>query len=74
MQILIGSIDDDIAGTRLSDKYDLPWFDVPQFVFGNIQGLLDDQIPEARRAKALELLQRYVEDDGHAAATMQFDD
>jgi uncharacterized protein (DUF885 family) len=60
LQILIGSIDDDITGTRLGDKYDLPWFDVPQFVFGNVQGLLDKQIPAARRAKSLELLQRYA--------------
>lgn len=60
LQILISSIEDDIVGTRLSEKYNLPWFDVPQFVFGNIQSLLDKQIPEARRGKALELLQRYT--------------
>jgi uncharacterized protein (DUF885 family) len=60
LQILIGSIDDDIIGTRLGSKYDLPWIDVPQLVFGNLQGLLDKQIPAARRAKSLELLQRYA--------------
>ena len=60
LQILIGSIDDDITGTQLSAKYDLPWIDVPQMVFGNLQGLLDKQIPAARQAKALQLLQRYV--------------
>jgi uncharacterized protein (DUF885 family) len=60
IEILIGSVEDDITGTRLNQKYQLPWLDVPQFVFGNVQGLLDDQIPEARRGKALELLQRYT--------------
>jgi len=60
LQILIGSIDDDITGTRLGNKYDLPWIDVAQLVFGNMQGLLDKQIPAARRVKALELLQRYA--------------
>jgi hypothetical protein len=60
LQILIGSIDDDLEGIRLGDKYNLAWIDVPQMVFGNIQSLLDDQIPEKRRAKALELLQRYT--------------
>src|SRR6476659_1100716 len=60
IEILIGSVEDDVTGTRLNQKYQLPWLDVPQFVFGNIQSLLDDQIPEARRGKALELLQRYT--------------
>ena len=38
--------------------------------------LLDGGLPpiEAYLPAAEELLQRYVEDDGHAAATMQFDD
>ena len=60
LQILIKSVEEDIEGTRLGEKYNLPWIDVPQFVFGSLQGLLDDQIPEKRRGKALELLQRYV--------------
>jgi hypothetical protein len=60
LQILINSIDEDLEGIRLQEKYQLPWIDVPQLVYGNIQGLLDDQIPEARRGKALELLQRYT--------------
>jgi len=38
----------------------LPWVDVPQLVFGSMQSLLQEQRPAARRAKALELLQRYV--------------
>ncbi|MEO8159953.1 MAG: DUF885 family protein, partial [Arenimonas sp.] len=60
IQILVGSVEDDIEGTRLGDKYRLPWMDVPQMVFGNVQGLLDAQLPAARQAKALELLQRYT--------------
>jgi hypothetical protein len=60
LEILLKSIDDDIAGIRLQEKYDLPWVDVPRMVFGNLQGLLQAQIPEARRAKALERLSRYV--------------
>jgi uncharacterized protein (DUF885 family) len=60
LQILLNSIDDDLEGIRLQEKYQLPWIDVPQLVYGNIQSLLDDQIPAARRGKALELLQRYT--------------
>ena len=60
LQILIDSIDDEITGTRLGEKYNLPWFDVPQMMFGSLQDLLQPQLPAARRAKSLELLQRYV--------------
>jgi hypothetical protein len=60
LQILIDSVDDDITGNTLSEKHELPWIDVPQLVFGGEQGLLQEQLPPARRAKALERLQRYV--------------
>jgi hypothetical protein len=60
LQILVHSIDEDLEGIRLQEKYSLPWIDVPQLVYGGVQSLLDDQIPEARRGKALELLQRYT--------------
>ena len=60
LQILIASVQDDITGTKLGDKYNLDWNDVPGMVFGNLQRMLDDQTPAVRRAKTLELLQRYV--------------
>jgi hypothetical protein len=60
LQILVHSIDEELEGIRLQEKYNLPWIDVPQLVYGSVQSLLDDQIPEARRGKALELLQRYT--------------
>ena len=60
LEILISSIDDEITGTRLGEKYNLPWIDVPQMVFGGMQALLQEQLPATRRAKALERLQRYV--------------
>ena len=60
LEILLRSIDDEITGTRLNEKYYLPWIDIPQVVFGSMQSLLQEQLPEARRVKALERLQRYV--------------
>jgi len=60
LQILIDSINDDIAGTRLSEKYNLPWSDIPQMYYGNMNSLLQKELPATRRAKALELLQRYT--------------
>jgi len=60
IEILIASVEDDIESSRLSEKYMLPWIDVPQLLFGSEQSLLQEQLPAARRAKALERLQRYT--------------
>jgi hypothetical protein len=60
LQILIDSISTDIEGTQLGDRLLLNWVDVPQLVFGSMNGVLDDQIAPARRAKAKELLERYA--------------
>lgn len=60
LQILTQAVDQEIMGAQLDAKYTLPWVDVPQMVFGSMQSLLQEQRPAARRAKALERLQRYV--------------
>lgn len=60
IEILIGSLERDIEGTRLGQRLTIDWYDVPQLVFGNLNALLDDQIAPERRAKAVELLQRYT--------------
>ena len=60
LQILIGSIDNSVEGNALNEKLVLPWFDAPQTVFSGLNGLLSDQTPPERRAKALARLQAYV--------------
>ena len=60
LQILIDSVSDDIDGNALSEKYELPWIDIAELVFSGELSLLQDQLPAARRAKALERLQRYT--------------
>lgn len=60
LAILVSALDNEIAGSLLDEKYALPWIDVPQLVFNGMQGLLQEQLPAARRAKALERLQRYT--------------
>ncbi len=60
LQILIDSIQKDIEGTRLRDRLTLDWYDVPEMIFGNMNGVLDDQVAPERRAKAKELLERYT--------------
>jgi hypothetical protein len=60
LSILIGAIDEAILGLLLERKYNKPWTDVPKLIFGGLQSLLQPQLPESRRQKALERLQRYV--------------
>ncbi len=60
LEILIGSLQQDIDGTQISDRLMLDWYDIPQTVFSNIAAVLDDQIAPERRARAKELLERYT--------------
>ncbi len=60
LQILIDAADRSIEGSELDERYLLPWIDVPKLVFSGINGLLSDQTPPARRAKALDRLKRYA--------------
>jgi hypothetical protein len=60
LQILIQSTRDQIEGNELNARYQVVYFDVPQTVFQGIRALLDDQVPEASRRKALVRLRRYA--------------
>ncbi len=62
IDILIQSIALDIEGTQLRRKYQLTWINAPRMMFNGLRVLLDDQVTPARRAKAAELLKRYVGD------------
>lgn len=60
LQILIDSLQQDIDGARLNQRLTLDWNDIPLAMFGNIAGVLDDQVTQERRLKAKELLERYT--------------
>jgi hypothetical protein len=60
LQILLQSTKDQIEGNDLGAKYQVVYFDVPQTIFQGIRALLDDQVPEASRQKALVRLKRYA--------------
>ena len=60
LEIMIKAADENIEGSTLNEKYLLPWSDAPQMVFNGLNGLLSDQTPADRRAKALDRLKRYV--------------
>ncbi|MGH8061229.1 MAG: DUF885 domain-containing protein [Pseudoxanthomonas sp.] len=60
LEIMIKAADENIEGSTLNEKYLLPWSDAPQTVFSGLNGLLSDQTPPERRAKALDRLKAYV--------------
>jgi uncharacterized protein (DUF885 family) len=60
LEILINAADENIEGSQLNEKYLLPWSDAPQSIFNGLNGLLSDQTPPERRAKALDRLKAYV--------------
>ena len=60
LQILIDSLDQSIRGVELNQQYSLEFTNVPEDVFQSVGLLLSDQTAANRRAKALDLLQRFT--------------
>ena len=60
LQILLDRIAMYRDGGRLAQRLLLDWTDAPSMVFNGVRGLLDEQVPPERRAKAVDLLRRYV--------------
>ena len=60
LQILIGSLEQDLDAIALSDALELAWYDVPMMQFDAVGGVLDDQVAPERHASAATLLRRYT--------------
>lgn len=60
LAIMIRAAQEQVDGSLLDEKYLLSWVDAPGLVFQGMNGLLSEQNPPERRAKALLRLQRYV--------------
>ncbi len=60
LEIMIAAAGRSIESSTLNEQHLMPWVDVPQTVFGGLNGLLSDQVPAARRAKALDRLKAYL--------------
>ncbi len=60
LHILIKNAEDSIKGIDIEQKYDMAYFKLPQLVFSSLRGLLDDQVPEQRRATAVVRMKRYA--------------
>jgi uncharacterized protein (DUF885 family)/catechol 2,3-dioxygenase-like lactoylglutathione lyase family enzyme len=60
LRILIRAAQDMIRSQELSEKYEMPYFNVPQMIFSGVRGLLDDQVPPARQKAAVVRLRKYA--------------
>ncbi|NOT88148.1 MAG: DUF885 domain-containing protein [Lysobacter sp.] len=60
LEIMIQAADDSIESAQVNERLVLPFTDASQLVFQGLQGLLSDQTPADRRAKALDRLKAYV--------------
>jgi hypothetical protein len=60
LDILIHRAREDIRGSELGERYEVPYFAVGELVFDGLNGLLDDRIAPARRQLAVARLRRYA--------------
>ena len=60
LDILVEAVKENLEGAELNRRFQIDYFDAPLTVFQGIRALLDDQVPPARRAKALVRLRRYA--------------
>jgi hypothetical protein len=60
LQILIDATESNVRGNELTEKYQIPYFDVAATVFQGLRVLLDDQVEPQRRQAALVRLRKYA--------------
>jgi uncharacterized protein (DUF885 family) len=60
LDIMIMAAEENIEASRVIERYSLPFTDVGQLVFLGLNGLLSEQTPPERRAKALARLNAYA--------------
>jgi uncharacterized protein (DUF885 family) len=71
LQILIDAARRQIKGSELHEKLEVPYYKLPQLVFGSMRSLLDPQIAAERRPAALVRLRKYCGMDGGQASLVQ---
>jgi uncharacterized protein (DUF885 family) len=60
LEILLRSVALDLEGMALSEKLELPYYDLNRLVFHSLKGLLDERVAPERRPAALVRLKRYA--------------
>ncbi|HEX7838737.1 MAG TPA: DUF885 domain-containing protein [Kofleriaceae bacterium] len=64
LQILIDATKRQIKGSELREKLTVPYYNLPQLVFGSMRSLLDPQVAAERRPAALVRLRKYLGMEG----------
>lgn len=60
LQILLRTVDSNLRGLELGQKYQLPYFNLTEAVFSGLESLLDDRVEASRRPAALVRLRKYA--------------
>ncbi|HTC95106.1 MAG TPA: DUF885 domain-containing protein [Terriglobales bacterium] len=60
LEILLKAENDNIKGSLLQEKYEIPYFNVGRLAYFGVFGLLDDQVAAGRRPAALVRLRKYA--------------
>ncbi len=71
LQILIDATKRQIKGSELREKLQVPYYNLPQLVFGSMRSLLDPQVAAERRPAALVRLRKYLGMEGGQAPLVQ---
>jgi uncharacterized protein (DUF885 family) len=71
LQILLDATRRQIKGSELREKLSVPYYNLPQLVFGSMRSLLDPQVAAERRPAALVRLRKYLGLLGGQASLVQ---
>lgn len=64
LQILIEACKEQIEGSELQERLEVPYVNMPQLMWGSMRALLEPQVAEARRPAALVRMRKYLGMDG----------
>src|SRR6185295_2187671 len=67
LKILIDATQRQIKGSELREKLEVPYYNLPQMIFGSMRSLLDPQVAAERRPAALVRLRKYLGMDGQTS-------
>ena len=71
LQILIDATKRQIKGSELREKLSVPYYNLPQLVFGSMRSLLEPQVAAERRPAALVRLRKYLGLEGGQASLVE---
>jgi uncharacterized protein (DUF885 family) len=71
LQIVIDAAKRQIKGSELREKLAVPYYKLPQLMFGSMRALLEPQIAAERRPAALVRLRKYLGMEGEQASLVQ---